>query len=86
MSDRYKDRPLSPLDTAAYWIEYVARNKGAPFMKTAAVELPFYQYLLIDVIAFILISAILISLALYLVCKKLYSLALRMIYTKKKAD
>lgn len=63
LSIRYKDRPMSPLDTAVYWTEYVIRHKGAPHLKTAAVDMPWYQYLLLDVIAFlifILVSVILI--------------------------
>ncbi|KAG5887594.1 hypothetical protein JTB14_025753 [Gonioctena quinquepunctata] len=53
LSERFKDRPLSPMDTAIYWIEYVARHKGAPHMRTAAADMPIYQYLLLDVIAFL---------------------------------
>lgn len=45
---------MPPLETAIYWVEYVARHKGAHFMKTAAVNMPFYQYYLLDVIAFII--------------------------------
>lgn len=54
LSERFRDRPMPPLETAIYWVEYVARHKGAHFMKTAAVNMPFYQYYLLDVIAFIL--------------------------------
>lgn len=86
LSDRYKDRPLSPLNTAIYWIEYVARHKGASFMKTAAVNMPLYQYLLIDVIAFTLLILILLSVILYSVCKKLCSLVLGTVVTKKKVE
>ncbi|XP_065219046.1 UDP-glycosyltransferase UGT5-like isoform X47 [Planococcus citri] len=53
LSDRYRDRPMSPLDTAVYWTEYVIRHKGAPHLRTAAADMPWYQYLLLDVIAFI---------------------------------
>lgn len=53
MSETFRDRPMPPLETAIYW-EYVARHKGAHFMKTAAVNMPFYQYYLLDVIAFII--------------------------------
>ncbi|CAH1987226.1 unnamed protein product [Acanthoscelides obtectus] len=55
LSEIYRDRPLSPLDTAIYWVEYVLRHKGAHFMKTAAVHMPWYQYYLIDVIGFLVI-------------------------------
>ncbi|XP_076271252.1 UDP-glycosyltransferase UGT5-like [Rhynchophorus ferrugineus] len=29
----FHDRPMKPLDTAIYWIEYAIRNKGAPHLK-----------------------------------------------------
>ncbi|KAJ4428693.1 hypothetical protein ANN_25686 [Periplaneta americana] len=49
----FRDRPLSALDTAIFWTEYVLRHKGAPHLRSAAVDLTWYQYLLLDVIAFI---------------------------------
>lgn len=55
MRDRFKDRPQPPIETAIYWIEYVIRHKGANFLKTAAVDMSFYQYYLLDVFAFLLI-------------------------------
>ncbi|KAJ8972843.1 hypothetical protein NQ314_000007 [Rhamnusium bicolor] len=58
------DRPLPPLETAIYWVEYVARHRGAPHMRTAAVNMPFYKYYLIDVIAFLLF---IVSLFIYIV-------------------
>ncbi|XP_076274446.1 UDP-glycosyltransferase UGT5-like [Rhynchophorus ferrugineus] len=58
LSRRFKDRPLSPMDTAIYWIEHVARNKGGNHMRSTAIDLPFYQYFLLDVIAFLFIGAL----------------------------
>lgn len=72
---------MSPLDTAIYWVEYVARHKGAPFMRTAAVDMPLYQYLLLDVIAFIVASLAITLFIVYWVCKKLL---LRLFRTEKK--
>ncbi|KAK9870915.1 hypothetical protein WA026_009877 [Henosepilachna vigintioctopunctata] len=70
LSSRFMDRPMSPMDTAVYWVEYVARHKSATHMRTAAVDMPFYQYLLLDVIAF-LIAIIFISM--YIVYKVAHS-------------
>ncbi|XP_072388405.1 UDP-glycosyltransferase UGT5-like [Diabrotica undecimpunctata] len=53
LSKSFKDRPLSPTDTALYWIDYAVNHKGAPFMKTTAVDMPLYQYWLLDVLVFI---------------------------------
>ncbi|PSN51253.1 hypothetical protein C0J52_11770 [Blattella germanica] len=53
----YKDQPLSPLETAVYWTEYVIRHKGAPHMRSASLDLAWYQYFLLDVIAVLALFA-----------------------------
>ncbi|XP_044733443.1 UDP-glycosyltransferase UGT5-like [Chrysoperla carnea] len=50
----FRDRPESPLDTAIWWIEYVARNGGAHETRPAVVNMPFYQSALLDVGLFLL--------------------------------
>ena len=52
------DRPVPPLESALYWIEYVIRHKGAPHLRSAAQDLAWYQLYLIDVLGFILVVAI----------------------------
>ncbi|KAL3270163.1 hypothetical protein HHI36_009220 [Cryptolaemus montrouzieri] len=47
------DKPTTPADSVNFWVEYVVRHKGAPHLRVAALELAWYQYLLIDVILFI---------------------------------
>lgn len=69
MSARYRDRPMSPTETAVYWTEYVIRHKGAHHLKTAAAKMPWYQYLLLDVIAFIIFVFIVVVLILYYTIK-----------------
>ena len=34
-----------------YWTEYVIRHKGAPHLRSAVLDLAWYQYFLLDVIA-----------------------------------
>lgn len=65
MSAKYKDRLLSPGEAVVYWTEYVIRNKGAHQLKPASVNMPPYQYLLLDVIAFIIFVLLFVSLILY---------------------
>ncbi|XP_028129750.1 UDP-glycosyltransferase UGT5-like [Diabrotica virgifera virgifera] len=67
------DRISRPMDTAVYWIEYVIRNKGAPHLKVAAVNMPFYKYFLLDVIALILLSFSIIITLVCITCKKFCS-------------
>lgn len=56
LSVAFRDRPMSPMDTAVYWTEYVIRHKGAPHIQSAAVRMPWYQYYLIDVLLVIFTS------------------------------
>jgi len=46
---------MSPLDTAIFWTEYVIRHAGAPHLRTAAAELAWYQYLLLDLFALLMV-------------------------------
>ncbi|XP_066977465.1 UDP-glycosyltransferase UGT5-like [Macrobrachium rosenbergii] len=44
-----RDHPLSPREKAAFWTEYVIRNKGAPHLRSPAASLWWFQLLLLDV-------------------------------------
>lgn len=46
----FRDRPISPLQTAVYWIEYVIRHDGAKHMQSAAVNLNFFQQNSLDIL------------------------------------
>ncbi|GBP64737.1 UDP-glucuronosyltransferase 2B4 [Eumeta japonica] len=48
MSLRFRDRPMSALDTAVFWIEYVIRHKGADFMKNPALKLNWFAFQMLD--------------------------------------
>ncbi|XP_031350467.1 UDP-glucuronosyltransferase 2B14-like [Photinus pyralis] len=50
------DQPMKPLDKAMYWIEYVLRHNGAPHLRTAALNLRWFQVLCLDVILFTAIT------------------------------
>lgn len=54
LSERFKDRPLSAKESVIYWTEYVINHEGAYHLRTVGADMPLYQYLLLDVIAFIL--------------------------------
>ncbi|KAK3929059.1 UDP-glycosyltransferase UGT5 [Frankliniella fusca] len=64
LSERFRDRPMSPLDTAVYWTEYVIRHQGAPHLRGAARNLAWYQEALLDVFGVLLLS---LAAALYVV-------------------
>nr|CAD7446400.1 unnamed protein product [Timema bartmani] len=57
VSRAFQDRPMSPMDTAIYWTEYVVRHKGAPLLHFAGADLSLHQYLLLDVVAVLAVFA-----------------------------
>ncbi|XP_069681750.1 UDP-glycosyltransferase UGT5-like isoform X2 [Periplaneta americana] len=67
----FRDRPMSPMDAAIYWTEYVIRHRGAPHLRTAGADLPLYQYLLLDVIAVLLAGVLAVVFIIYFILKKL---------------
>lgn len=56
ISQLYRDRPQSPLETAIYWIEYVLRYRGAQHMQSATVHLNIIQRNSLDVIALFVVG------------------------------
>ncbi|XP_049791726.1 UDP-glycosyltransferase UGT5-like [Schistocerca nitens] len=53
-SKLFKEHRATSLDTAVWWLEYVIRHKGAPHLRSAALDLRWWQLLLLDVIGFVL--------------------------------
>lgn len=56
ISERYRDQPMTPTDTMVYWSEYVIRHKGAPHLRSAGLDLNYFQYHNIDAFAAIIAS------------------------------
>ena len=77
MSRIFRDQPLTPLQQAVYWTEYVIRHKGAPHMRSAALDLTWYQYFLIDVIAVLMLAAIVTLLLIFVVFRYIYKISIR---------
>lgn len=50
LSKIYRDRPMHPADTAAYWVEYVVRHDGARHLRTRGADLIWFEYYLVDVV------------------------------------
>ncbi|XP_057676950.1 UDP-glucuronosyltransferase 1-2-like [Corythoichthys intestinalis] len=49
LSELHRDQPLTPMERAVFWVEYVMRHKGAPHLRTRAYEMPWYAYYGVDV-------------------------------------
>lgn len=59
LSQRFRDRPMSPMDTSIFWVEYIARH-GKDALRSPVVDMPWWQASLLDVYGFILFSMLLI--------------------------
>ncbi|KAJ4448917.1 hypothetical protein ANN_00309 [Periplaneta americana] len=70
LSQLFRDRPQAALDTAIYWTEYVIRHRGAPHLRSSALDLTWYQYVLLDVILVISLAFILLTICVYCICMK----------------
>ena len=60
------DQPLTPLEQAVYWTEYVIRHKGAPHLRSAVLDLAWYQYFLLDVTSVLALGVVSVVLILYM--------------------
>uniref|UniRef100_A0A3P9I3Y8 UDP-glucuronosyltransferase n=1 Tax=Oryzias latipes TaxID=8090 RepID=A0A3P9I3Y8_ORYLA len=75
LSQLHRDRLISPLETAIFWIEYAIRNRGAAHLQSRGFDLPWYSYFCLDVAAFfVTISGafiwVSVSVCRFLCCRK----------------
>lgn len=71
MSAIFRDKSRAPPELAADWVEYLIRHKGAKHLRSAALDLNFYQYMLLDVIL-TLLAAVIVALVLVICSCKLF--------------
>ncbi|XP_033167275.1 UDP-glucuronosyltransferase 2C1-like [Drosophila mauritiana] len=48
MALSFRDRPMSPLDTALWWTEYALRNRDTSYMRLNVEEIPLMRYYRLD--------------------------------------
>lgn len=82
VSERFKDRPMSPAESVVYWTEYIVRYKGAPHLKSHALNLTWYQYFLLDVIATVLLAIYVAYRGLKFIKKCIFNLSTEDLKTK----
>ncbi|KAK5640239.1 hypothetical protein RI129_011050 [Pyrocoelia pectoralis] len=66
LNELVHDQPFTGLETAIWWADYVIRNKGARHLKHNNTDIPWYQYLLLDIICFFLSIFLLMIFLIYL--------------------
>lgn len=83
-SEIFRDRPITALETAKFWVEYVLRHRGAPHLHSTSQDLSFIQYHMIDV-WFTIAAIVVLFLCLdYLLVKIVKKKLLKIIDKKKK--
>ncbi|XP_018561529.1 UDP-glucuronosyltransferase 2B15-like [Anoplophora glabripennis] len=80
------DSPMTGLEKAVWWTEYVIRNKGAKHLRNPVADIPFYQYYLLDIVAFLLGIIILSVTVTIIALTKLYKLTTICYLLKEKTQ
>ncbi|KAG7196860.1 hypothetical protein KM043_014496 [Ampulex compressa] len=65
LRDLFRDLPHPPMENAIWWTEHVIRHKGAPHLWNRSREMPWYELLMLDVLAIILLGLVVLSFAIF---------------------
>ncbi|XP_029035422.2 UDP-glucosyltransferase 2-like [Osmia bicornis bicornis] len=82
LSQLFKDRPMSPVDTAIFWVEYVGRHGN--ILQSPVLHLNWWQRNLLDVYGFILACVALILYVAFVLIRKLKNCLLGHTHCHKK--
>ena len=85
ISSLLKDRPRSPLQETCDWMEYVLRHGGARHLRAQVFNIPWYQYYLLDVIAFLVAMVTFVVMVIRLICSCLCRFCCKKDSNKSKA-
>ena len=69
LSSIFKDQPLKPDERAAFWVEHILKHGGGRHLRSAAFDLSLYQYYMLDVILFIMMSSVTFVISLLCCCR-----------------
>lgn len=70
-SSIYHDRPMKPMETAVFWIEYVIKHRGAPHLRVAGLQMPWYKYFMVDVIGCVVLALVLTAYVLNAIIRRI---------------
>lgn len=60
LSQRFKDRPMTPQESVVYWTEYVISHQGALHLRSYFADMPTYQYFLLDILSVVTLALLLL--------------------------
>ncbi|MEQ2178384.1 hypothetical protein GOODEAATRI_013411 [Goodea atripinnis] len=69
LSTLHHDKPMKPIDSAVFWMEYVMRHRGARDLRSEFYKLPWYAYYCLDVMAFCAAIMMLIISLIWVSCR-----------------
>ncbi|KAK9515101.1 hypothetical protein VZT92_025772 [Zoarces viviparus] len=69
LSQLHHDKPMKPIDSAIFWMEFVMRHKGAAHLRTESYKLPWYAYHCLDVMAVFVAFGVLIIALVWVSCR-----------------
>nr|CAI5828525.1 unnamed protein product [Callosobruchus analis] len=85
LRDIILDEPMSGIEKAVWWTEYVIRNKGAKYLRNHSQDIPWYQFLFLDIFAFL--AAVIVTLLMLLYTSfRIVKPLIRMAYKKIKIE
>ena len=67
-SQIFRSRPMNPRQRAAYWLEHIAKY-GSDHLHSYALEMPLYQFLMLDILLFLCVVMFIVILSVYFVLK-----------------
>uniref|UniRef100_A0A8C5X3T1 UDP-glucuronosyltransferase n=1 Tax=Malurus cyaneus samueli TaxID=2593467 RepID=A0A8C5X3T1_9PASS len=65
ISALHLDRPMHALNRTVYWLEYILRHNGAPYLRPAVYDLSWYEYFCLDILALLFLCLAGIGFVLY---------------------
>lgn len=74
LSSIFKDNLVHPLDEALFWIEYVCRYRGAKHLKSHAINMSWFSYLLLDILLVIVFILFVFVALIYCSLKSIYAI------------
>ena len=86
ISGLLKDRRRTPLQETCDWIEYVLRHGGARHLRAQVFNIPWYQYYLLDVIAFLAAIVTSVVMVIRLACRCMCRVCCRKSDSKTKKE
>lgn len=78
MSDTFNDNAVHPMDEAMFWIEHVAKFNGAKHLKSHAIHMSWFTYLLLDIV--------MINALVGLMAATAFSISIRKLFWSKKSN